>query len=80
MHDPIACPDPACGAPALAADRWTWPSTEGPVEHVETRCDRGHWYTVPVDWLTGRPIDHAQSFLDMEKAGMVVVEERPVLG
>jgi hypothetical protein len=26
-------------------DRWTWPSTDGPVEHVKTGCEAGHWFT-----------------------------------
>jgi hypothetical protein len=37
--------------PAQAVDRWTWRSSDGPVEHVKTLCDRGHLYTVAVDWL-----------------------------
>jgi hypothetical protein len=55
MQEPFACPDPACGSPARTAARWSWRSTYGPVEHVKTLCDRGHWYTVPVDWLIRRP-------------------------
>ena len=54
MPDPITCPDPACGAPAQAVDRWTWPSTDGPVEHVKTLCDRGHPYTVALDRVAGQ--------------------------
>ena len=45
MPDIIACPDPACGAPARIVDRWTWGSSDGPVEHVKTGCERGHWFT-----------------------------------
>ena len=45
MPDIIACPDPACGAPARIVDRWTFGSTSGPVEHVKTGCQRGHWFT-----------------------------------
>jgi hypothetical protein len=45
MPDVIACPDPACGAPARIVDRWTWGSSDGPVEHVKTGCERGHWFT-----------------------------------
>jgi hypothetical protein len=30
----VACPDPECEAPATIGTRWTWPSTDGPVEHV----------------------------------------------
>ena len=45
MPDIIACPDSACGAPARIVDRWTWGSSDGPVEHVKTGCERGHWFT-----------------------------------
>ena len=51
MYDVIACPDPTCRAPARIVDRWTWGSTDGPVEHVKTGCERGHWFTPTVDSL-----------------------------
>jgi hypothetical protein len=51
----IACPDPTCRAPARIVDRWTWGSTSGPVEHVKTSCERGHWFTPTVDLLDPRP-------------------------
>jgi hypothetical protein len=43
--DIVACPDPTCPAPASVHDRWTWASTSGPVEHVKTGCEAGHWFT-----------------------------------
>jgi hypothetical protein len=43
--DVVACPDPTCPAPALVHDRWTFASTAGPVEHVKTGCEAGHWFT-----------------------------------
>ena len=55
MHELIACPDPACGAPARIVDRWTWGSTDGPVEHVKTGCERGHWFTPTAASLPTRP-------------------------
>ena len=51
MPNVIACPDPTCPAPARILDRWTWGSTSGPVEHVKTGCERGHWFTPTVDSL-----------------------------
>ncbi len=45
MSDVIACPDATCHAGARIVDRWTWESTDGPVEHVKTVCERGHWFT-----------------------------------
>jgi hypothetical protein len=41
----LACPDPDCRAPATISARWTWPSTDDPVEHVQTYCLNGHCYT-----------------------------------
>jgi hypothetical protein len=55
MPNVIACPDPTCRAPARIVDRWTWESTAGPVEHVRTSCERGHWFTPTVDLLDPRP-------------------------
>jgi hypothetical protein len=55
MPDVIACPDPACGAPARIVDRWTWGSSDGPVEHVKTGCQRGHWFTPTVESLGPLP-------------------------
>jgi hypothetical protein len=40
------CPD--CGLPAEVVHRATLPSTDGPIEHVKTRCITGHWYMTPV--------------------------------
>jgi hypothetical protein len=56
MPDIIACPDPACGAPARIVDHWTFGSTSGPVEHVKTGCERGHWFTPTVASLRFLPV------------------------
>jgi hypothetical protein len=56
MPDVIACPEPACRAPARIVDRWTWESSDGPVEHVKTGCERGHWFTPTVDSLDLHPV------------------------
>ena len=53
--DVIACPDPTCRAPARIVDRWTLGSTGGPVEHVKTGCERGHWFTPTVESLDRAP-------------------------
>ena len=42
----MSCPE--CGRPAEVIDRVTLPSTEGPVEHVKTRCITGPWFLTPV--------------------------------
>ena len=31
-----------CGLPAVILDRYVLPSTDGPIEHVRTRCTAGH--------------------------------------
>jgi hypothetical protein len=55
MPDVIACPDPTCRAPARIVDRWTFGSTDGPVEHVKTGCVNNHWFTPLVESLDLRP-------------------------
>jgi hypothetical protein len=36
-------------------DRWSWGSSDGPVEHVKTGCERGHWFTPTVASLHLQP-------------------------
>jgi hypothetical protein len=55
MPTTISCPDPACTAPAQILDRWTWESTNGPVDHVKTSCARGHRFTPTLDTLLAQP-------------------------
>jgi hypothetical protein len=52
MQYVIYCPEPSCGAPAQIVDRWVWPASDGPVEHVKTWCANGHWFTPTLDTLT----------------------------
>ena len=51
----IACPDPACRAPARIVDRLTYGSSHGPVEHVKTGCERGHWFSPTMGSLDLQP-------------------------
>jgi rRNA maturation protein Nop10 len=44
---PVACP--SCGQQAEILDRFTMGSTDGPVDHLKTRCADGHWYTLPAE-------------------------------
>lgn len=39
------CPD--CGLPAEVVARSVLPSTDGPIEHLKTRCITGHWFLTP---------------------------------
>jgi len=55
MPEVIACPDPACDARAWIVDRWTWGSSDGPVEHVKTGCERGHRFPSTVESLRPQP-------------------------
>lgn len=43
LIDEVTCP--ACGQPAEVRDRRVLGSTNGPVEHLKTRCDAGHVLT-----------------------------------
>jgi hypothetical protein len=53
MPGPIPCPQ--CGASARISERFWLDSTAGPVEHVKTGCERGHWFTPTVDSLHLQP-------------------------
>jgi hypothetical protein len=35
---------------------WWGGPPHGPVEHVKTGCERGHWFTPPVDSLDLEPV------------------------
>jgi hypothetical protein len=52
----IACPEPTCLAPAEVTDRFVLASTDGPVEHVRTRCLDGHGFTQMVEALATWPV------------------------
>jgi hypothetical protein len=43
-----SCPE--CGRPAEVIDRFTLPSTDGPIEHVKTRCITGPWFVTPAGY------------------------------
>ena len=47
MQTVISCP--GCGVPAEIADRFSLPSTDGPVEHVVVDCAAGHHYRMAAD-------------------------------
>jgi hypothetical protein len=43
-----------CGLPAEVESRYTFRSSDGPLEGVKIRCPRGHWFNGPVESLTLR--------------------------
>ncbi len=45
----IACPQ--CALPAEITDRFSLPSTDGPVDHVAMNCVDGHHFAMAVDRL-----------------------------
>jgi hypothetical protein len=47
-----SCPE--CGRPAEIVERFSLPSTDGPVEHVRTRCITGPTFMTPADALGRR--------------------------
>lgn len=42
---------PACGEIAEIRDHFVLPSTNGPVEHVQTLCVSRHWFQLPTATL-----------------------------
>ena len=57
----ITCPEVGCDAPAEIVDRWVFGSTDGPVEHVKTRCREGHCLTPRLDQLKAASAANRQS-------------------
>ena len=45
----VFCPE--CDVPAEVTDRFSLPSTEGPVDHVALACAAGHHFRMPSDML-----------------------------
>ena len=45
----IACPE--CDTPAEITERFSLPSTDGPVEHVVVQCAAGHHFRMAADML-----------------------------
>jgi hypothetical protein len=53
--DLTRCPDPACGAPAEVARRFTLGSTSGGLSMAHTVCVRRHIFVLPGSWLPSVP-------------------------
>lgn len=51
----IACPE--CHAPAEITERFSLPSTDGPVDHIVVHCAAGHHFRMAAD---GLPPEHQQ--------------------
>ena len=52
----VSCPQ--CARPAEITERFTLGSTDGPLDHVKTRCPEGHWFTVPEDRVQAYQVPH----------------------
>lgn len=48
----ISCPD--CSVPAEITERFSLPSTDGPVKHVALRCAAGHHFRMAADRLSAQ--------------------------
>jgi hypothetical protein len=48
----ISCPD--CEVPAEITERFSLPSTDGPVDHIVLRCVAGHCFRMAADLLPSR--------------------------
>ena len=54
MQTLVSCPD--CGVPAEITERFSLPSTDGPVDHIVLRCAVGHHFRMAADWLPARQL------------------------
>ena len=52
----VACPQ--CRVPAEITERFSLPSTDGPVAHVAVGCAAGHHFRMPADRLPAHPPAH----------------------
>ena len=52
MQTAISCPD--CDVPAEITERFSLPSTDGPVGHIVLRCAAGHCFRMAADLLPSR--------------------------
>ena len=52
MPTVIACPD--CSVPAEVTERFSLPSTDGPVDHIALSCVAGHHFRMAVDALSAQ--------------------------
>jgi hypothetical protein len=50
-----SCPE--CGVPAEITERFSLPSTDGPVAHAALSCAAGHHFRMPAEGLPGQPSD-----------------------
>jgi hypothetical protein len=57
----ISCPD--CDVPAEITERFSLPSTDGPVGHIVVRCAAGHCFRMASDRLPS----HQQQELATQK-------------
>ena len=48
---------------------WTWVSTSGPVEHVKTGCEAGHWFTPRTASLVPYRLPNPTTVLQEQLAG-----------
>ena len=51
----MSCPE--CNAPAEITERFSLPSTDGPVSHVALHCAAGHHFRMPADKLPARALE-----------------------
>ena len=53
LHELIICPEPSCRMVAEIHDRFTFGSTDGPIEHVKTYCVNRHVFVLPTNhrWM-----------------------------
>jgi len=68
----LPCPDASCGAVAEILDRITVGSTDGPIEHVKTRCLDGHVSFLPASGVhlpSARPVAAERRLSETGPAG-----------
>jgi hypothetical protein len=62
----VRCPQ--CDLPAEITDRFSLASTDGPAEHVKTKCAAGHWFTPLAADVEALPVAVADAEMDRRAA------------
>ena len=67
---------PTCGAPTEVVSSYLLDSTDGPVEHLQLRCVRRHWFAMPREMLDRYGAGSGQAALaDPDRADQTTADQ-----
>jgi hypothetical protein len=69
----VSCPE--CHVPAEITERFTLPSTDGPVDHVVVCCAAGHHFRMPSELLEVTELLDVTEPLDLTRLQAAIATE-----